>query len=646
MNDASAGSPLEAPDVDQAQDGPSYPAPKPIIEYPDGTDEAFFLAKFKHLNSSFDTWFNPKYLRKIQDNYRIWEGKTIEGMLKNSTSIPTPNSVVEVNQARMFSAIGTREKLVDALPKSPDMVLAQNGEKNQKVEDLINESIITTPDYADKIDELLKAMWLETLMIAEEEWTEEEWTDYVPDIQLDTMSGMPVAVGTKEVQNKRGRPNMKPSSIRDWAWDPREKIAIENSPWLRKRIMVSQNELLRMQAKGVVDNVEYAMEKATKVENKGMDTAKDPDAKQASVVENTTLPAVGFDDGVYQLDQWQISLAWKDSEGKFQLGDFWIWCLGEECIIKLKPNPLKPVRKTVITAKVNRKPGMVLALGPIDVIKSMVIDLANTMVYWNKLVKRAANTPTFYTPASGVDGRRKILEENDMVPVMSIAGIKDGEVPVQAIAMVQQKINFLIGQIKDATAANEQAQGISGEKADTATEANILAGASNLRFQYQADMVTFTFYSKLAQRYFWMWKQFGIPGKMVVREGGIDGQATPVSLEDLVGDYEFRGIASQGQSAKLKRAELLMTLTDKMAQAQTANPLLFTNEQGQPMAVNFFDFYKNHILPMMDVKSSQGLFKPAPLPMLPPLAGPGVEQGAPQMGAAPDSAMQPQEAMA
>lgn len=591
---------------------------KPLIEYPEdfpGDMGAWLVDKTRHLNKGFEEWFQ-KPLKSIEDNYRLFENKPIDGMMGGACMLPVVNSIIETNQSRFAGSLISREKFVDAIPKVPELMptspeqVEALGEKHQIVEDLTNEDIITTPELPDKIDELLKTLLLENLVVGQVYWDSEEYTDLMPIRDIDPMSGTPVIIGEEEKVGKKSRPNLMVHSIRSLAWDPREKFRIANSSWLRKRMMVSANELLRLEREGVIENAQYAIDKATKNETPNSTGAeRDPDAKQSQTVEGTQLPAIGWDDGVYQLDEWWATLGYKNKEGQFVTGEYNFWIVGGECVVKFRPNPLKPQRKPFISCKLNRKPGMLLAQGPIDVIKGIVIQIANNMARIEKLVNRAANTPTYYEPSSGLDGRRAIYQENSLIPVISTKGILEGKVPVEALGMIEKFLTFLINQAREATAANEQAQGIGQGEDGTATEAQLLAQSGNMRFQYNADGVCNNFFAPLGREYYLFRKQFGQAGEMVIRDGGIDGMAVEVQPEDLQGDYDFRAIPSQSAGAKLKRFELLKGLLTELMTAQAQNPEIFTDKQGRVMQITGYEFLTEQMLPLVDVRASRGLFK-------------------------------------
>lgn len=622
----------------------------PAIVYPEGIDETWLTEKSKHLNKAHAEWFDPQYRKAIEENFRLYEGKRISGTLPGSTTIPIATSIVDTNTARLAGSVLGREKFVEAVPMDPQQVLAPQMEgedgspmdRNQTVEDFINEAFTLTPELPDKLDEVIKGALLETVGVAQAKWSVD--SVWMGAVQREIVNGQPVAVGVSETEEERGFADFVPRALTSLAWDPRVKTKLRESAWIRFRDMVSANTLLKMEQDGIIEGAQYAIDHCSRANNNIQAAgSQDPDAQRSLNVESVNLPSVNYDDAIFELDEFWATLTWKDKEGNWQTGEFQYWVIGGECIVKFRPNPLKPQRKPFVSWKVSRKPGMFLSQGPVDVIKDICKDLATTMARKNKLLTRAANNPTYYEPASGLNARNAILQEASLVPVLSIAGIKQAEVPVQAIGVIDNHARFLIAQADRATANTEQAQG-SGSEVDTATEAEILNTGSNIRFQYSSDGFLNAFVAPLCQEYFWMYRQFGQEGQMVIREAGMDGVARAVRLEDLMANYVFRAIPAQASGQKMQKFQMLSALMEKLLQAQTAYPGALTNDQGQPLQVNLYDMLTTQMLPLLDLKSNKGVFKlaPPPMPMMPQGMPPmGADQQMQQAAGAPNMAVAP-----
>jgi hypothetical protein len=280
-----------------------------------------------------------------------------------------------------------------------------------------------------------------------------------------------------------------------------------------------------------------------------------------------------------------------------------------------------------------------MAQGPVTVIKQMQKDLNSSMANLGQLIKNAAYSPTFYEPVSGLDGRRVSLQSNSLIPVLSVKGIQRFEPDTQAIGLIEKYIEFIINEMRQATAANDQAQGIDGEQGGgTATEAQILAQGSNNRFAYIVEMINSAMFGGLASEYFQLWKQFGEPGKMVVKDGSNDGEGYPVQPEDLQGNYIFRPVPAQSQQAKLQHFNQLKGLVVDLMQLQMKAPQMLTGANGVPKQLDVYDFLVNQMLPLVNVQA-RGLFKDAPPPMMPGMLPPGPGMPPPGPGAPPPGPM-------
>jgi hypothetical protein len=585
------------------------------IAYPEGISAEWLVRKTKHIKDEFDKWF-AKELSNIQEKYKMYEVKDVNGVLPGGTSIPIVTSVVDTANARLTMSLVPREKFVDAVAKDPDTMQGEGiQERREKVEHYVNETIKTTPYFEEKMDELFKTLLIEDVVPAQVYWSEEEYTATQVIRDVDPNTGMPVIVGEEETTSKFGRPDILPLSIRGLIWEPRCKTRFSDSPYVGKITMVSTNELLRMEQEGIIQDVQKILDRAPKQVTQ--DTKNDPDAQQSQAVEGQNLPSVGWDDGVYQLIEWWATLAWKTPDGKYQVGEYEFWIVGGDVVVKFRENHLKPKRKPFVTVKAAKKPGMILSQGPVDSIKGLYKDIITNMARKNSLIANAANSPTFYEPSSGLDGRRVSLQTNSMIPVLNVNGIKRVEPPVNAIQLIDNTITFLIGQSREATASNEQAQGIGGD-ADTATESQILAQGANSRFQYMADMIAASLFGDYAQEIFLFSKQFGVPGQMVVRQGGVDGEVQEILPEDLAGNYCFKAVPAQTQVGKERRFAMLTGFLEKLA---TAPPGTFKDSNGQVMEPQVFEFLSKTMMPLMDI-SAANLFKPAQMQ-------PGMMQQAP-----------------
>jgi hypothetical protein len=430
-------------------------------------------------------------------------------------------------------------------------------------------------------------------------------------------------------------------------WEPRCAGKLSKAAWTGRKKKTNADELKEQEADGIISNADKAIQQAGHTEGGAntSDDRQDPQAKMLKNVDGVQLPAAEKDTQL-NIEVWHATISGGTDEGtgKPNRGEYRFWMVGDVCV-KFEPNPYGRL-KPYVMSRMSRRPDQLLGQGPIDLIVGMMRVLTSNMSSLNALIRQAASNPIFYEPTTMLDGRRTILQENDLVPVLSVEGIKRMEPPVQAIELIRAQIDFLITQIREATASNEQAQGVQGEGDTTATEASILAQSANLRTQYTANMVSANFFAELMWFYFKMYQRFGTPENMIIHEAGTDGKPTSLQISDLIGDYYFKPVMAASQSSKNQRFNLLKSLVTELATATAQNPNFLKNSDGMPMQLNTYEFLTEKMLPLIDIYGSQRLFTPVQMqPAEATLGQPGGMQGGPAVPAEEMPPM-PQEEMA
>lgn len=630
------GEPVEDTDI-------SKPPTNQAIQLPEGLTEQKVLEYIRACRKEAQDYQQSFYPR-TDENWKLYECKPTFGLGETAEILPLPASIVDTQQARIMGSFLGQEKFVDAIPKDAENVLAEDAnDRTSKIEDLINEKIRATDDFEDRMDELSKNLFVETLMIAEVSWdVKTEQILKVGPPQVDPLSGME-SVGSADMTDYEcAGPGFEPVSLRYLMWEPRCQSKLSKAAWVGRKKKVTADELHEDEQNGVCMNVEKAIRsQGQSGDPAGRDDRSDPQAQQIKRVEGKQLPQQQGKQGLLDLEVWHANISWTIGEGEaieYKRGEFRLWMVGD-VLIKFGPNPYGSV-KPFVMSRMSRKPDQILAQGPIDLIKGMMRNLATNISSLNALIRQAASNPIFYEPTTMLDGRRTILQENDLIPVLSVDGIKRMEPPVQAISLLREQIQFMITQIREATASNEQAQGIQAEGDTTATEAQIMANSANLRTQYTANMVMANFFAELAWFYFKMFQKFGTPENMVIHEAGVDGAPIALQISDLIGDYTFKPVLAMSQSSKDRKFNMLKGLVTELAAATAQNPMLLTNEQGQPMEVNTYEFLTQKMLPLIDIFGAQRLFKPKVMPVMPGMGMPGQETAMP--GAPASEAMPPE----
>ena len=137
-----------------------------------------------------------------------------------------------------------------------------------------------------------------------------------------------------------------------------------------------------------------------------------------------------------------------------------------------------------------------------------------------------------------------------------------------------------------------------------------------MRTQYTQNMVAANFFSWLSWFYYKLYQKFGTPENMIIHEAGTDGQPVSLTLADLAGDYYFKPVLASSQGAKNQRFKLLK---DMLVELVSAQGLMLTNDKGEVMQPNTYEFLTKELLPLVDITGAQRLFRvapPAPMPMM------------------------------
>lgn len=630
--------------------------PDSPIQFPPGLTEGKILDQTQRMENEFQLFFKDS-LDKIEENWRLWENKQAAG-IKNPEGpiIPLVFSTCETLKSRYMASIFAQERLFDLLPdgkeslkpytclnpQDPNAPPMTSSDVASVIEDFISEAIYDTPDFFQRMDALITNFLLENVMLARIQWGQESLSDMEVTTQSD-MLGKPAITGLEFTKRKRGFPTLRPRSIRNMAWDPRAQFNAQSARWIRDRTMTSPDDLRALEKEGVVVNVDK-IAKNTVADTANMaaaPTVGDPQARQHKRVEGgNVLPTGNWENELVQLDEYWSEISWKDDEDQWQFGDFKYWVANNKTIIKFEPIPdeIGCLRRPFAMAVSNQKPENLLGMGPVDIIKALVKDVANVLMAKRKLIWQTANSPIFYEPISMLDGKRTLLEGMNLIPTLSSKGINRMEPPVQAINILDKHLGMLIQMVRESTASNEQMQGIAPSGDTTATESRIMAAASGTRIQYGSNMFNTTFFSQLAEGYIELFRQCGQDKEMVTREAGVDGKAFPVTLDMLKLRFRVRPRTAIPQANKDRRFQLLNGM---LTQFTHIPPTMLINEKGEQMQLNFYDFLVNDVLPLVDVRGAQRLFRRAPvLPGLPgapgPLGAPGAAPGgAPGPGAPP-----------
>ncbi len=596
MNSAQTPFPENGGGQESAEESP--------ITLPDGLTKNFIIEWAKTRNEKFSKWAKDEFSR-IENWHKMNENINIAGMNKGGTFIPLSNSIIETDTARRTALMFARPKMVEAIPLNP----MQDNEDTQDIEDYVNQEIMLSVRTAEKGYDAFKGQAIEGTGIGKSYWEQVEAHCMKPVFSVDPESGLKVQTGEEPYLEMRGRWNWNPIAIQNMAWDARTASRIQDSAWVRERMFLTLNELTKKEEAKEIQDVALIEKQASEIKD---NTPKDGEAERIRHLREQQLPVGDGDDGVYQVEEWHAELTWKN-EAVLQTGKFRFWIVNEQTLVKFEDNPLDPKRNPYFSFRYSIRPRRLLGNGALAPIQELQIYANNLMGSSQELIKKAAANPTFYEKASGLDGRKAIVTEGALIPVLDANRIKYFPVDVGAISAVERKLAAVVSLVRETTASNEQALGVSGGS-DTATEATILARSAGARFQMSVDLAAWEFFAQgLAQECYWMYRQFGADNQMVVRApSGIDGRAKYITRAQLQKEFIFVPVTSQNEVAKNAEVKNYLALFDKLAQMQVQAPQMMVDKQGIPLTFDFVGALNDEIFPRLGIRNGKSYWTAKP----------------------------------
>ncbi len=589
------------------------------LKFPEGMNEAFVLAFTKKMESGFQGW-SAKEFQSIDEMNKLYENIHIGGTMKIATFLPIPASVIDTDVARRGAAMFGRDKVVDAIPN----FLTQDNERSKRVEDLINQTIVYQCRTAEKGMDAIKGQAIEGTGIGKSFWEVYEETEIRPIFKQHPLDPTrQVMVGEEEVTVQKGRWNWETVPVQRCAWDPRTSTRVQDSPWFRHRTMATKNELLKLQQQGYLEDVEKIAKNEAEIQSKA---EKDREAERINKINERSWDYAGGDEGTYQLDEWYADLTWEvpilDEDGnkdpanyELKSGRFHFWLVNENKLVKFDFNELIPQRIPYFSFRYSIRPRRLLGKSALHPIRELEIYANNLMGSKQDLIKKAAQNPTFYERGSGLEGRKTILAEKSLIPVLDSSKVKHFPVDVAAIAAVSRELEGVIRLMRETTASNEMSMGLGD--ADTATEASILDKSSTSRFQAVTELTYHEFYGAMANECFLTTKQFANEGDLWVHDAGIDGQSQPVSLADLEGTYTWMPVGVSTEANKQSKLRNQSAFMKELAEFQTKNPNLFMTNKGVQKRFDFVEFINKELMPSVDIKNGATYWQDSQSPMEP-----------------------------
>ncbi len=429
-------------------------------------------------------------------------------------------------------------------------------------------------------------------------------SNYVPDPStgISTFQGQT----TQETFKEYWEPKKVP--ITNSAWDIHTTTKVQDSEWFRERAYMSYNELLKWQQEGRIQDIS----EIKKIVPSGLsgDQKNDFESKLKKAQGDPYWRLKYNDEKIYQVDEWHANISYSapgDENVQTVFGHFFI--IEGTKVAQFEPVDLLPVRHPYVSSQAIQDPDSVIGMALLEAIESILLSINKYAVKEQILVDWCSNPTIFYGNKSGLAGRTTFNRPMGMQPVDNAQDIKEFLANPSSVKVVQEYIQFLMSQARDASGSNEQFQGIEG--ADTATEFNGLQAAAGSRFADISDTMNQGLFEPLAQECYWFYRQFGVDNEMVVHPQTEESAAQPITKEQLQGEYRFVATAIAIEQYKTKQVNDDTQFLQSMIQA---------NQQGTfaPMQYNVPKHVTEISMPLRGQRSSKDMFTPMPPPPPPP----------------------------
>ena len=530
-----------APADEQAQE---QDFPVNLQAFP-GLSQEQVLDFCKQRNSQFATWFEPigKIIEKMHRMYNNKPAKRVRMVY------PTVYSIVETICSRLTPTLFNRSKFVEAIPEfmvqdvNPTTGAPGNKEQILNNEDFVNQNLAWYCKLPEKGKQIGKAMVLEGLSIVREVWKQETIVNSSPTFATDPLSGQQKYTGESDNELVKEHFDIEVKSLFDMAWEPRCWQHIKESEWVRERAKMSLNQLLQWEQEGRIQNV-AEIEKITpgSVTSQGDDAKKDWEAERLKSIGRGEYFKKG-DEKAYKVDEWYAWMAWKetleDQTTKLHREFFHFMVVEESILVRFDRCELRPYRIPYISVPIIVNVRELIGKAIPEPIEPLYDNINIVGDRQAELVDQAADPLTFYDQRSGLNQRLAFLSKKGFVPVENASqGINRPAVNTPGIQANMQYLQFMMQMARDASAATEQAQGISGKTAsDTLGEFQGLIAGAMSRFGEMIDTATVYLFPYLADACHKFYKQFGKDGQMFVLESTSDGKSIAITRQDLQGDY-------------------------------------------------------------------------------------------------------------
>lgn len=553
-----------------------------LLQYSEDLTEAKVKDKLGKFDSQWKKYSSTyeNNLKRFYNAYRNME-VTVEGI---SVKIPEIFTLIETELPHLLNSIFGQSLIVDASAKFDD----PEGATTYKIKNYINKLIKESCDGKKKTELIIKNMLIYGSSVTKLFW------DTEPDRDVDPMTGELIDVNS-------AHPNFDLVDPWCFAWDVNNQSNnIQNCEWVRERIFIPKDKMKVMR-----DNGECAW-----FEDEDMSTKEDKGKK-------TRVKELNGNDNTYY-DEYSCTLYSKDDNDKNVAGEYIVWFLSGNKIVKFIQNPFKRKMYSIVRAYEN--PNEFLGMGEAEVIGPLSAHLSYVHYQLGKMVKKVGQSLTKITPAAGISPENLRRIEDGIIFLQDASGITFEQTndPTNVKVLMEAK-QYLDGQIETVTGIGKTLQGEPvGDQPLTATEANYLYQAASNRLAVKLSHLQEDFLREVAEKFFMMSKQFLTePASFFDTNNNL----ILITPEDFLGNYNWIATGTIVQSNKAlqlsQNQQLLTGLISLMGPSQ---------QTSDPFTVDIPYFIMQHLAPYANIPDASKFIIPAQPPQAPP---PGAMPGQP-----------------
>jgi hypothetical protein len=539
------------------------------LEIPEGLDLSKVEEELKKYNKEWERVFNIKK-EDWKEYYSLFRKFEKESKQKVASKVNEVWSLVQTEVPHLVNSIFSKSEIIKPVPRFQD-----NNNNTLKIKNYINRVMTVNNKGRKKTTDAIQNALVFGTAVAKSFWNNDP--DYFYNLETQAWEA-----------KIEGRPDWYNLDIFDFAIDPNYLgHDIQEALWCRERLYFTKEEIIKMRTNGEVEDFSDE-EVRTKAENEGAKMRQEIEGGNSHNDKNKVF-----------VDEFWVTLYWKNEEGIQVSDQFYIWLLNNKKIIKFKVNPFK--RKPYVVARTYRISNEFWGIGECEILKAEAEQLSGINTQLGLLSKKTGQKFTMIDDTAGISVAELKRKEDGVIHVQSLNGIKventtsgnDMQVLGNHKQSVQQDMQNSIG-VDSVLKGEDQ-----GDR--TASAVSIQQSNSSARLSIKLQNIQDEYIAELAKHMFLLSQQFVEEFSFIV-----ENQIINLTQADFSGMYDFVPTGSVQQANKEVRKQQMMQLAQGTIQAvqvaaQSYGLIHFP-------AFNLGKFYQNEILPLFDIQDPQQYF--------------------------------------